>query len=111
MNTIINYQYRDASNWKQHNEAIVQGTLTEEQIDTIINCLEDGEYFIPRQIGLPEIRFAEICEDDHCWFELDRAGFEITERCPTVQLTAKEVVGRFLEARNNWEVFDPMEIL
>lgn len=56
MNTRISYLYRDASNYKQHNEVTVPGTFSEEQIDVIIGCLDLGEYFIPKQIGFPEKR-------------------------------------------------------
>lgn len=49
-NTRISYLYRDASNYKRPNEVIVQGTFTSKQIDTIISCLDEGEYFIPDQI-------------------------------------------------------------
>ena len=65
MNTKINYLYRDGCNYKQHNEEIIAGTFTTEQMNTIIDCLDCGEYFIPSQVGFSEIRFG----DDTCWFE------------------------------------------
>lgn len=49
-NTRIHYLYRDASNYKVSNEITVPGTFTEEQIDAIIGCLMDGEYFIPSDV-------------------------------------------------------------
>lgn len=52
-NTRISYLYRDASNYKQHNEVVVPGTFTQEQIEAIIGCLDAGEYFIPVQVGFP----------------------------------------------------------
>lgn len=54
MNTCISYLYRDACNYKIHNEVIINGVLTSAQIDSIMDCLLDGEYFIPSQVGLPE---------------------------------------------------------
>ena len=40
-----------------------------------------GEYFIPRQVGMPERKFDEYdTEADHCWFELSKEGFEYTEQ-------------------------------
>lgn len=103
MNTRISYLYRDASNYKQHNEVIVSGTFTEEQIDTIIGCLDEGEYFIPRQIGFPEIRFGEITEDDHCWFELSRDCFEETDAKPDIEMLPEEVVEKFVESVGKWD--------
>ena len=57
MNTKISYLYRDADNYKMHNKCVIAGTLTTEQTRTIKDCCEMGEYFIPRQVGLPERRF------------------------------------------------------
>ena len=103
LNTKISYLYRDASNYKQHNEVVVFGTFTEFQIDTIMDCLEGGEYFIPKQVGLPEERFSKWTEDDHCWFELKRDGFEVIDMEPNVNMTSEEMVGRFMEAKGNWK--------
>lgn len=102
-NTRITYLYRDACNYKQYNSVVVTGTFTEQQIETIISCLDGGEYFIPKQIGLPETRFEEITEDDHCWFELNKNGFKVTEVEADVDISADEIVKRFLEAKENWD--------
>lgn len=103
MNTRITYLYRDASNWKKYNEVVVSGTFTADQISEIVRCLNDGEYFIPKQVGFPEIRFEKINEDDHCWFELCKNDFEEVETDPTIDMTAGEVIEKFLAARGKWE--------
>ena len=103
MNTRISYLYRDASNYKQHNEVVVAGKFTSEQIDTIIRCLSDGEYFIPKQVSLPEKRFDEVTEDDHCWFELCRGDFEDTNADPTIEMLPDDIVRLFVEACGNWD--------
>ena len=104
MNTKISYLYRDADNYKQHNECVIAGTLTAEQTRTIKDCCDMGEYFIPRQVGLPERRFDRYDPAvDHCWFELDEDSFSETIEPPTVALTATELVNRFEECRNNWQ--------
>lgn len=102
-NTRISYLYRDASNYKQHNEVVVSGTFTPEQIEAIIGCLDAGEYFIPVQVGFPEERFEKITEDDHCWFELSRDGFEETDAEANIDMAPSEVVAKFLEAKGNWD--------
>ena len=68
-NTLITYLYRDACNYKVHNEAVVKGLITQEQEQRILNSLQEGEYFIPHLVGLPEKRFATETEDDHPFFE------------------------------------------
>lgn len=102
-NTRISYLYRDACNYKQHNEVIVPGTFSKEQIDEIIGCLDSGEYFIPKQIGFPEKRFDEITEDDHCWFELNRECFEKTDLDPDIEMLPEEIVARFVESAGKWD--------
>lgn len=108
-NTKISYLYRDASNYKQWNEVVVEGAITEEQIDSIMGCLECGEYFIPKQVGLPETRFGEVTSDDHCWFELSRDGFVPTDAEVDAGMDVGELERKFLEAQGKWddsEVFE-----
>lgn len=104
MNTKISYLYRDADNYKKVNKCVIVGTLTTEQICTIKDCCDMGEYFIPRQVGLPERRFDDYdSEVDHCWFELNEDSFSETTEPPTIALTATELVNRFEGCRNNWQ--------
>lgn len=102
MNTRINYLYRDASNYKVHNTAVIRGELSEEDQKTILSCLEDGEYFIPSQVGLDEERFGSWTEDDHCWFELEPGFAEPTNAAPG-NLTCEQLVANFLAAKGNWD--------
>lgn len=103
MNTKISYLYRDACNYKQHNEAVVNGTFTEQDIKAVLDSLNEGIYFIPSQVGLPEKRFEETTEDDHCWFELDSDGFIETNEPATVDITAKELAEAFAAAKRTWD--------
>ncbi len=104
MNTRVNYQYRDANNYKRHNEEIISGTITQEQIQQIINTLNDGEYFIPHLVGFTEIFIGPITEDDHPYFELQKEDFEETEDSPTIDMTAEKLVSEFQKNKDNWEV-------
>lgn len=103
MNTKISYLYRDGSNYKQRNKAIVKDVMTEEQKQTILDSLNCGEFFIPSQVGLPEERLGTITVDDHCWFELDEDSFSETEELETVDISADELVKRFAAAKNKWD--------
>ena len=103
LNTRINYLYRDADNYKMHNSCVVSGEITEAQVTEIMSCLDSGEYFIPRQVGLPEKRFDKLdLEADHCWFELNKDGFESTEDASDVDMTVGQLLERFCRAKNNW---------
>lgn len=99
-NTKIGYLYRDADNYKMHNEVIVKGQFTPEMQDTIKNALECGEYFIPSQVGLPEKKFEEVTESDHCYFELDVYNdFVETDEEATVEITASELTIAFANVK------------
>jgi len=66
------YLYRDASNYKQHNEVILSNEtlLTVEEVDKQIHSLlSDGLFFIARQVQLEERFFTVVNEDDHPWHE------------------------------------------
>lgn len=73
-NIRFRYLYRDASNYKQHGEAIFsnQGRLSLKVIEERIRAnLRDGEFFIARQICLEEFFFDALNEDDHPWHEFN----------------------------------------
>lgn len=105
INTRIDYLYRDASNYKQPNTAIVSGAISEEQRRTIMDCLDEEEYFIPHLVGLPEIRFDSYSMmDDHRWFELQDSAFSDTEESPTVEISAEELVKAFQSRKDRWRL-------
>ena len=102
-NTKINYLYRDADNYKVHNECVINGVLTGAQKAVILECLDDGEYFIPSLVGLPEVRFDE--EDpavDHQWFVLREEDFEETTERSTTYMTPDELVAAFCKCKDRW---------
>lgn len=103
MNTRIDYLYRDASNYKKPNTAVLIGELSEADQQVILSCLSEGEYFIPSQVGLDEERFGSWTEDDHCWFELE-PGFATPTSYPvTCGLSCDQLVENFKAAKDNWD--------
>lgn len=104
MNTRIGYLYRDADNYKQYHEEVLEGEITPEQVQAIAACLDEGENFIPHQVGLPEVRFDTVTESDHPWFELSsETGFTLTNDSPTVNITVDELASRFQAAKGCWD--------
>lgn len=106
-NTKISYLYRDASNYKIWNEAVVEGVLTEEQKQTIQLCLDGGEFFIPHLVDLPEKTFVDFGfayseQDDTPFFELSIEDIETVDEEPTEVLRADEMFSLFLNARDRW---------
>lgn len=107
-NTRITYLYRDADNYKMPNEVVIIGTFTDEEIDEIMSICDQGEYFIPRQVGLPEERFEKLDpQSDHCWFELSRDDFETTDDYCSEPIAAEEVLAAFRRVRDTgWDDLD-----
>ena len=71
-NVSFQYMYRDASNYKQHGEVVFtnQAYMSMEEIENQIRaCLQDGEFFIARQVHTEERFFDALYEDDHPWHE------------------------------------------
>jgi len=103
LNTKITYQYRNASNYKTLNQAVLKGTLTLEQTQKILSLRDCGENFIPYQVGLPEDRgeYPLTYEDDHIWFELDGDDFESTYEEPTIETTCDDLYQNFLKIKNS----------
>ncbi len=67
------YLYRDASNYKQHGEALFSNhthlSLAEVEV-RILSCLHEESFFIARQVQLEECFFDQPdLHDDHPWHE------------------------------------------
>jgi hypothetical protein len=95
MNMRITYLYRDASNYKQSESIVVLGKITFADVEPY---LDEGEYFIPGQVGLADLhhRFGKkLTMDDHPWQELNEGGFEATNDPPTLSMTAEQLLERF----------------
>lgn len=98
VNTKISYLYRDADNYKMRHEVVIAGSMSEEQEKAIEDSLDEGVYFIPSQVGLPDDRFGSVTEADHPWFEW--VGVEPTADRPTLHVTAEELTAKFVDAAN-----------
>lgn len=104
LNTKINYLYRDAYNCKMYNECVINGNLSLKQQKIIFGCLDNGKYFIPSKVGLPEKCFEGWIDDaDHIWFELSVDSFEDTDAPANVSITSDELVSAFCQCKDKWE--------
>jgi len=96
MNTLLEYLYRDASNYKQFGSVVLQGSISVKDIRPL---LIDGEYFIPSQVGLPDLQhkfkeqeFEYPTGDDHAWHEI--VSMRTTRKQATIPLHRKEFLSR-----------------
>lgn len=73
--TRVEYRYRDLHGCQQYGTAYLSGVLDGDQVADIEARLDEGEFFIPSQVGLRDLQadFAEgLVEDlDHVWHILD----------------------------------------
>jgi hypothetical protein len=77
----FSYMYRDGSNYKKGGTvcfANKTGMAGDEIDERLRKAFDEGEYFIARQIGVPEVFYDGVDEDDHCWHEYD--GVIVTDR-------------------------------
>ena len=104
MNTKFSYLYRDAGNYKTFNEIILPGIITLEQIDPF---LKEQTFFIPSEVGLPDLQRELFSVDDHIWHEIET--IELTQEQPTIITEASSLLNNFRTAcKKNWnegEVF------
>lgn len=104
-NTRIFLHYRDASNYKATQFAVVSGRLTQDQFETMGRTLSDGEFMIPSQVGLPDIQ-SELTgswsDDDHVFHTI--VGIEMTEDAPTVEQSVEGMVAAWPKAEGEWDV-------
>ena len=105
MNTQLEYLYRDAGNYKWFGEVVIVGTL---ELGDIEPYLYEHQFFIPSEVGLPDLQSEELTEDDHIWHEI--VDIKETALEPTVKISAVELVEGFKAAHVvEWNWFEVME--
>lgn len=103
-NTAIEFLYRDGSNFKTMNRVVLPGAMTQDQIDRIMACRDDGEYFIPERLGLDAERWVTYDDQwDHIWCELHEGDIHPTNLPWTDDVAPEELVRRFEAMRGRWE--------
>lgn len=104
MNTRLSYLYRDACNYKTFNDVIVRGQLEHQHIQA---HLKDKTFFIPSEIGLPDLQEETFTVDDHIWHEI--ISLEPTNEKATIDITAAVLLSRFESASiSAWNEHDVM---
>jgi len=88
-NTKIVYEYRDASNYKTNDEVVLAGKIDHELLSKMLAKLQGGMFFIPGQVGLPDIqnKMGDWNEDDHPFHSfliIQPTSEDPTEGMPTI---------------------------
>jgi hypothetical protein len=84
--SVMEYLYRDASNYKEFGEILLKGIFSEKDIALIHSCMYDcGQFFIPEEIGVPPLqtrlweKYGGPNEDDHQWHSIESIRIAETE--------------------------------
>ena len=99
--TAFEYRYRDASNYKVSSRILLSGQLSESDRALIASKLQDGEYFIAEQVGVPPLYQALYdlsdgpTDDDHAWHEFDAIVDEPSPGDEILWGSAAELVAKF----------------
>jgi hypothetical protein len=91
-NTLINYLYRDAGNWKFRGSFVVKGRIT---ADDLAPYMFDVERFVPYEVGLKHLLTESWTEDDHVLHEFEEFEETDVDGC---LCTAEELKERFISA-------------
>lgn len=101
MNTKFNYLYRDVCNYKKFNDVVLFGIFEVKQIEPL---LKDKLFFIPSDVGLPDLQDDIFSVDDHIWHEFE--SIELTEEPPNVEIDASLLIKYFKDASDNhWDEY------
>ncbi len=104
-NTALTIQYRDGANYKTRSTIVLEGRLTPDLFQRLKASLDEGEYFVPQQIGLknPALNFLEHdgfpnADLDHGWCELEEAESDFSDLYPSCLTDSPATSGITVEA-------------
>lgn len=101
MNTKFSYLYRDACNYKKFNDVVLSGIIKKNQIEPF---LKDKMFFIPSEVGLPDLQDDFFSVHDHIWHEFET--IELTEEVANIELKASLLIRHFQKAfHDNWDEY------
>lgn len=96
MNTQFSYFYRDAWNYKKFHSIILSGVIKSEQIEPF---LREQTFFIPSEVGLPDLQEDVFKSYDHIWHEIE--SIELTDDQPTVAIDTSTLLTNFKKVHSH----------
>ena len=110
MNTEFAYIYRDGDNYKAEGSVVLVGEFEPGHLARLEVALDEGEYFIAHQVGVPEVFIwkregHEIQDQDHSWHEF--FGICLVNASSTDTRSVEQFVLDVEQASvEGWEEFD-----
>lgn len=93
VNTKLEYLYRDASNYKEFKEVVIKGSLHKADLAPY---LHEAEFFVPSEVGLPDLQHGKWSEDDHIWHEIE--SLTVVDEEHTLNISAVSLLHAFKQA-------------
>lgn len=116
----VPYEYRDGSNFKQVDSIYLLGPLTPSDLRAIRAILQNGEFFIPGDLGLDieelQPRMSAFpADDDHVWHSLElgsaHPAVSLPEGVRPVEVTRFVAAFTKVGSPRGWQVARAMERL
>lgn len=110
-NTVFEYLYRDAGNFKTYGQLILGGTSSDAE-QVIRRCLEGDGQFVAEQIGIPSLcpeHWTSVGEGpsdlDHAYHEFVRLrDASDSDRSAAIWGSLEELLMRMQGAAGRWDV-------
>lgn len=108
-NTLFEFMYRDASNYKQSGAVVLNGRIEEAEVDRIVAALNDGTFFIPEQVGLEHLhgQFTHGAawdeDDDHVWHTISAISYTDQPANAKGLADVHEFVGNWPDSPDGWD--------
>lgn len=104
-NSKIYYMYRDAGNYKFYQKVVIQGKLT---FDDLKPYFHDHDFFIPSQLGWPDLQPEPLTVNDHIWHQIYEV--ELTNENATFEFSAEVLIEKFRELSfKNWNEYEVIQ--
>ena len=106
--SVVEYLYRDASNYKEYGEILIEGVFSDTDVQRIRKYMYDkGQFFIPEEIGIQPLqpklwaKYNGPAEDDHQWHSIECIHIAKQEDLQLqVWGTKQQLIKNF---QNNWK--------
>jgi hypothetical protein len=117
-NTSFTYGYRDADNYSQRKEVVLQGRLSRADIAGILRAASDYNHFIPGDVGMeslqPRFNSGWEIEADHPWHQILQIAY--VDDSPTSDdyqdvITVVDLVAKWPTTQEDWDFMGAEERL
>lgn len=108
---VMEYMYRDASNFKAFGQLLLSGRVSDAYVKQIKSSLEFGEYFVAEQVNVPAL-YPQLWQysngptvSDHAYHEL--TGFHPASEFEIESMAlwgeASTLLDNFLNSAQHWD--------